>query len=139
MAITFSSSDLKFTPKNKKGVSTWITQVIIHHKLRPGDIHFTFCSDQKLLEINLEFLKHNTYTDIITFDYSEEDKIAGEIFISIDRIKENAEKFTTSFYHELHRVMIHGILHLCGYTDKTPKDKKKMTSAEDECLALREF
>lgn len=137
MAVTYSSADIKFKLENKSQITRWIKYIIKELGKTPGDIQITFCSDSKLLDINQEFLKHNTYTDIITFDYSQGEKIEGEIFISIDRVKENAAKFDAGFENELQRVIIHGILHLCGYSDKSPAAKKKMSAKEDE--AIKEF
>ncbi len=102
-----------------------------------GQLYYFFCTDEHLLNINKEFLNHTTYTDIITFDYSEKKTVSGEIFISIERVHENAKKFKQPFSHELMRTVIHGVFHLCGYGDKTPADKKKMRAKEDE--ALRAF
>jgi probable rRNA maturation factor len=108
-------------------------------KRPPGDINFIFCSDEHLLGINKQYLNHDTYTDIVTFDYSSEAQqqpVSGDIFISIDRVKENAEKFSKSFEDELHRVIIHGVLHLLGYKDKTKSAKEEMTKEEDMSLKM---
>jgi rRNA maturation RNase YbeY len=103
-----------------------------------GDLTYVFCSDDYLLSLNQQFLKHNTLTDIITFDYSEGKKeLSGEIYISIDRVADNAAKFKTDFQDELHRVMIHGVLHLAGYKDKKPAEKALMRKKEEACLSLR--
>jgi len=137
--ITFNNEDIAFTLKNKTILKKWISSVIQQKKRKPGDINFIFCSDDFLLEVNKKYLNHNTLTDIITFDYSKEDPkqaISGDIFISIDRIKENAKKFSKTYENELHRVMIHGVLHLLGYTDKTKSSKAEMTRQEDACLKL---
>ena len=101
-----------------------------------GNLNYSFTSDESLLKINMEYLKHNTYTDIITFNYNEGKKISGDIFISIDRVKENAEKFEAPFEEELHRVMIHGVLHLCGYKDKSKTDSELMRKKENAALRL---
>lgn len=102
-----------------------------------GSINFIFCSDEYLFQLNQKYLKHDTYTDIITFDSSvEETEISGDIFISLERVKENSKQFSGSFVKELHRVMIHGILHLLGYKDKSPKDKEAMSGKEDYYLSL---
>jgi len=149
-SIHFHSEDVSFTPKNKTILRNWITASLLKERKQPGDINFVFCSDDHLLEMNRTYLQHDTLTDIITFDYSEEmtgtlptsnsqlKTISGDIFISIDRIKENAEKFNTSFDNELHRVMIHGVLHLAGYKDKSKPDKTLMTQKEDFYLHLFE-
>lgn len=138
--IYFHQEDVVFQLKNKTRLKQWIIQTIENKKQEPGDINFIFCSDTYLLSINQHYLKHNTFTDIITFDYSKGQKnvpISGDIFISIVRIKENAAKFSKTFEDELHRVMIHGILHLLGYRDKTKTDKLEMTRQEDRYLKKR--
>lgn len=160
--IAFNNEDITFTLKNKSKLKNWITSTIVKTKNKPGDISFTFCSDGFLLNINKKYLNHDTYTDIITFDYCEKSplpplkrgNISGDIFISIDRVKENAEKFShigsaqgdkkrkkeSNFEEELHRVMIHGVLHLLGYKDKSKLAKAEMTKQEDNCLkALRKI
>ena len=111
----FKNENLKFTLRNKTILKKWISATINKEKRKVGDITFIFCSDEYLLHINKQYLQHDTYTDIITFDYSEGDSaqpVSGDIFISIERVKENAEKFSTTFENELHRVIIHGVLHL---------------------------
>jgi len=118
----------------------WLKNVIQHHRKEGGNINFIFCSDRYLLGINKNYLNHNTYTDIITFSSSENNKIiAGDIFISVERICENARSFNSSFNDELHRVMIHGILHLLGFRDKSSKEKFIMRQKENECLDWRIF
>jgi rRNA maturation RNase YbeY len=136
MPIAFRPEKISFSLKRKNGLENWITSVIRKEKKRSGEIHYIFCSDAFLLKLNKQFLHHDTLTDIITFDYSEGKTIAGEIYISIPRVKENARNYRTPFETELHRVMIHGILHLCGYKDKTAKAKTEMRKAEDRCLEL---
>lgn len=136
MAITFNTQGTDFSLKKKAALKNWIAAVAKKEKRTCGNISYIFCSDEELLKINIQYLNHKTLTDIITFDYTEEDKIAGDIFISVERVEENAEKYKVDFENELHRVMIHGILHLCGYKDKTPKDEKLMRKKEDEALAL---
>jgi len=133
----FKNENLKFTLRNKTILKKWISATINKEKRKEGDITFIFCSDEYLLLINKQYLQHDTYTDIITFDYSEGDSaqpVSGDIFISIERVKENAEKFSTTFENELHRVIIHGVLHLLGYKDKTKVAKAQMTSKEDYYL-----
>ncbi len=137
--ISFNTEDVKFALKNKTKLKQWITSTIEKKKRKAGEIAFVFCSDTYLLNINKQYLQHDTYTDIITFDYSKGNKlqpISGDIFISVDRVKENALKFSKSFEEELHRVIIHGTLHLLGYTDKTKIAKSEMTKQEDVCLRL---
>lgn len=143
--IYFHTQDLKFTLKNKNLLKRWISSSIEKKKQKTGELNFIFCSDGYLLGINKQYLNHDTYTDIITFDYSEQNNkklppkkgakgISGDIYISIDRVKENALKYSKSFEEELHRVLIHGILHLLGYKDKTKIAKAEMTKQEDLCL-----
>ena len=135
--ISFHNEDVKFTLKNKAILKEWIKSTIEKRKRKAGDLNFIFCSDEHLLGINKQYLDHDTYTDIITFDYSKEDAklpVSGDIFISIERVKENAEKFSKTFENELHRVIIHGTLHLLGYADKSKAAKAEMTAAEDESL-----
>lgn len=139
--ISFFSEDIDFTLKQKAKVRSWIGDTIKAEGFsRIGELSFVFCSDDYLLEINKQYLNHDTYTDIVTFDSSEsEEVIAGDIFISVERTRENAEKFGVSETDELHRVIIHGVLHLCGYYDKEKADKELMTAKENEYLAKRAF
>ena len=139
MAVSFTSQNFLFTLKNKQDLKEWIKTIIDNEKKITGQINYTFVSDEALLKMNMEFLNHNTYTDIITFDYCENKKINGDIFISIDRVKENATKFKVPFEDELHRVIIHGVLHLCGYKDKTKKDVEIIRKKENSSLAKRAF
>lgn len=135
--INFITEEIDFNLKNKLKIKKWLTQIINNHDFKLSELNFIFCSDEYLLKINIEYLDHNTLTDIITFDNSEdENTIEGDIFISIDRVKENAETFKVSFENELLRVLSHGTLHLLGFKDKSPKDKKQMTAKEDESLVL---
>jgi rRNA maturation RNase YbeY len=136
MAINFSNDNIVFDLKQKTKLKQWIVDVIKKEKLNVGQLNYTFMSDDALLKINIEYLKHNTYTDIITFDYCEEKNVSGDVFISVDRIKENAKKFGVSFEEELHRVMIHGVLHLCGYKDKSKTDSELMRKKENSALRI---
>jgi|SRR5437588_9396578 len=139
-SINFFEEDVRFKLKDKTKVKTWIKAVIEAEGYKLQELNYVFCSDEYLLGINRQYLDHDTYTDIITFDNSEKDKvITGDIFISIDRIRENAKKFNSGELNELHRVIIHGALHLLGYKDKTAENKKLMTSKEDQYLAIRNF
>ena len=133
MAILFFSKGIRFSISNKSRISKTIQNLIKNEKKKEGDISFTFCSDSFLLGINKKFLRHNTLTDIITFQYPA-DELSGEIFISIPRVRENAKKFNVSIQQELYRVIIHGVLHLCGYTDKNNSDKVLMSKREDYYL-----
>jgi probable rRNA maturation factor len=138
--ITFFEEDISYKLKEKTQVRQWIKNTIVAEGFLLDELTYIFCSDAYLLQINQQYLDHDTYTDIITFDNStEEREITGDIFISIDRIRENADKFGQSVVDELHRVMIHGVLHLLGYKDKTPNDNKNMTQKEDEYLSKRFF
>lgn len=114
----------------------WIILTAKQEDYSIDELGFSFVNDQELHKINLEFLNHDTYTDIITFDYSTDDAIAGEIYISLDRVNENAEQFQQNAKHEIRRIIIHGVLHLLGYKDKNPEDKTQMTSKEDYYLSL---
>lgn len=136
--IHYFSEDTAFNLKDKRKINSWIKKTIELESFNPGDINLIFCSDSYLLKLNQEYLNHHTLTDIITFDSSEEENtISGDIFISIDRIKENAENLNVHFTTELHRVIIHGILHLCGYTDKSKDEKTAMREKEDHYLSLQ--
>lgn len=135
-SINFFEEDIAFKPKNKAALRQWIKATIEAEGYKLRELNYIFCSDAYLLTINQQYLKHDTYTDIITFDNSEDEGIiVGDIFISAERIRENAEKFKVSDEHELHRVMIHGALHLLGYGDKGAEKKQLMTNKEDEYLA----
>ena len=138
--ITFFEEEISYKLKHKTQVRQWIKNTIEAEGFVLDELTFIFCSDAYLLKINQQYLDHDTYTDIITFDNStEKQEITGDIFISIDRIRENAGKFGQSVVDELHRVIIHGVLHLLGYKDKTPNDNKNMTQKEDEYLGKRFF
>lgn len=139
-SIEFFEEDITYKLKNKTAVRQWITDTILAEGFKLKELTYIFCSDNYLLQINQQYLNHDTYTDIITFDNSELEKvIIGDIFISIDRIRENSLKFNITEASELHRVIIHGALHLLGYKDKTLADKKKMTLKEDFYLNKRSF
>jgi rRNA maturation RNase YbeY len=135
----FHSEDILFELDQKPAISSWLSCSITSENKTPGEISYVFCSDDFLHKMNVKHLYHNTLTDIITFDYCQADLINGEMFISIDRVKDNAKDFGVSFEKELHRVMVHGIMHLCGYKDKTVEDQNVMSSKEDFYLNLREF
>ena len=133
--ITYNVEDVDFKLAKKPPLSIWIENVVKKEGKTLGAVSYIFCSDDYLHKMNLEYLNHDTLTDIITFPYNN-DPIEGDIFISIDRVKDNAQDFKVSFETELHRVMIHGILHLCGYKDKTTEEAKLMRHKEDESIAL---
>ena len=130
----FSSTD--FVIKDRLRLTSWIEGVLNKESRLLEELVFNFCSDESLLKINKEFLKHDTLTDVITFDYSTSKAVSGEVFISVDRVRENAKEFHQDFNDEIRRVMIHGVLHLCGYKDKTPKDKALMSDMENRHLAF---
>ena len=136
--ISYTSQN-DFTLCNEKEISLWIQEVITKEHLELGELSYVFCSDDFLHEMNLEYLEHDTLTDIITFDYREGNMINGEIYISTDRVAENAKEFSVSFEEELHRVMIHGILHISGYDDLSDTEEEQMRAKEDWALALRKF
>jgi len=130
----YSENDFEF--QEEKSFDTWIRKVISSEEKQLGEINYIFCDDHYLYKINLKFLDHDTYTDIISFDNSEGDELNGDIFISTDRVTENAKEYNVDFSEELKRVMIHGILHLCGYGDKTESEAALMRQKEDEKIAL---
>jgi len=133
--ITFNS-ETSFTLKNQNKLVKWIGDVVSSEGFQVAEINYIFCDDSYLNKINQEFLNHDTFTDIISFDYTLGKEVGGDIFISIERVLENAEKFNEVFENELHRVMIHGILHFIGYKDKTKKDKTLMRTKEDEKIFI---
>ena len=136
--VNFFTEDIKYTLKGKKIIKKWIVETIVSERYMLNELNFIFCSDDYLLQVNQDFLKHDYYTDVITFDNSETPNvILGDIFISLDRVKENAKLNGVSIIDELCRIMIHGTLHLLGYNDKTKKTKKEMTTKEDFHLAQR--
>ncbi|WP_462253856.1 rRNA maturation RNase YbeY [Ekhidna sp.] len=137
MSINYFSEAIDFQLDKRDHISQWISEVIEKHQFKLLELNYIFCSDDYLLEINRQHLNHDYYTDIITFDNSEEElEIESDIFISVDRVKDNAEKRSLRMEIELHRVMIHGVLHLLGFGDKTESEKKLMREKEDTCLSL---
>ena len=134
MSIVYEATDISFPKIKRRETTRWIKRIIEHFNKKPGDIAYIFCSDEEILRINKLYLNHDYYTDIITFDYSDKDRVSGDLFISLETVKTNSEKFKTEYEEELHRVMIHGILHLCGYEDKTSAKQKIMHAMEDEAL-----
>lgn len=134
--ITYNSENIKMPRLKRRETSVWIETVAATYDRRIGEIGYMFVDDEKILEINREYLGHDYYTDIITFDYDESDVLNGDIVISVDTVRSNAEQFGKSFDDELHRVIIHGILHLCGINDKGPGERELMEAAEDKALAL---
>ena len=136
MAIYFSSENLNFELENESKVKKWISAVVNAQNRRVGNINYLFCDDAYLININRTYLNHDTYTDIITFDYVEGNVVSGDIMISVERVKENATLFSTTFEQELHRVVIHGVLHLLGQADKTDEEATEMRKKEEAALAL---
>lgn len=132
--ITYLTDGVKMPIFSKRKVSAWIKQVAALQGCSVGEINYIFCSDEKILEVNQQYLQHDYYTDIITFDYTEGKKISGDIFISLDTVRSNATKYAQSYEQELLRVMIHGILHLCGQNDKTAVHKAEMMEKENNAL-----
>ena len=132
--IKFFSNN-SFRLANKDRISLWLLDVIKNEEKSLNEISYSFCSDSELLKVNKEFLNHDTLTDIITFDYSDLSGLSGEVLISTERVKENAQEFSQVFNVELRRVMVHGVLHLCGFKDKTDADKLIMTEKEDFYLS----
>jgi len=136
--ILFFTEGLNYLIRDKKKLRKWLYASIVLEKRNIGSISFIICPDTYLHELNLKYLNHDTYTDIITFDYSDDTRLlSGDIFISLDRVKENAKHYHVSFVKELHRVMIHGLLHLAGYKDKTSEEKMAMRAKEDYYLSLQ--
>ena len=136
--VRYFFEDIKFEYKNKLANNRWLKMVAESEICRLGDINIIFCSDPYILNINLQYLSHDSYTDIITFDYSQKPVISGDLFISVDTVRENASFYGTEFTEELHRVIVHGILHLIGYDDHTDEDTAVMRSKENYYLSLRE-
>lgn len=134
MAINFFIEDIDFKIKDKKIIRDWIKCVAKLEGKRIGDINYIFGSDEYVKEINVNYLKHDYYTDIVTFNYNESDCLNSDVYISIDRVKDNAKSFASSFDDEFYRVVIHGILHLLGYQDKDFNDQKVMRKKEEECI-----
>ena len=136
MAIFYQNLEVPFPKIERKKTSLWIKSVIDRHKRTLGTLTYVFCSDAEVLNMNKRYLNHDYYTDIITFDYSEGDVLSGDLFISLDTVRSNSEKFKTDYDEELRRVMIHGLLHLCGYNDKDRKQIKTMREEENAALQI---
>jgi rRNA maturation RNase YbeY len=137
MAVSYHTEDcsLKFT--DRRAVSRWIAETAAAEGFRRGEIAVIFCSDDHLLAMNRQHLGHDYYTDIITFDYTESRVVSGDLFISVDTVRRNAQEYGIPFLQELHRVIVHGVLHLCGYKDKTPAEARQMRAKEDFYLTHR--
>ena len=136
MAISFYSEEIELPAINQEAVREWVRAVAKTYGKKAGEISYIFCSDEKILEVNRQYLQHDYYTDIITFDYTSGDKISGDLFISLDTVRTNSEAFHTDYNEELHRTIIHGILHLCGINDKGPGEREIMEACENKALAI---
>lgn len=135
--ITYQAEGIKMPPIKKRAVTAWIKAVAAHYQYTIGDVGYLFVDDEKILEVNRQYLSHDYYTDVITFDYTENGVINGDIVISLDTVKSNAKLFGKDENEELYRVIIHGILHLCGLNDKGPGEREMMEAAENKALAMR--
>ena len=135
--ISYQNEGTKMPNIKKRETTAWIRRVAATYNKKVGDVGYIFCDDERILEVNREYLQHDYYTDIITFDYTEGDTISGDLFISLDTVKTNSEQFGTPYDEELHRTIIHGILHLCGINDKGPGEREIMEAAENRALAMR--
>ncbi|MDL2243601.1 rRNA maturation RNase YbeY [Bacteroidales bacterium OttesenSCG-928-J19] len=138
MAIIYQAEGVAFPKIKRREMTRWIKTVAEKHGKQAGDISYIFCSDEYILEINKQYLEHDYYTDIITFDYSEGKVISGDLFISLDTVQTNSQQFGTEYNNELMRVIIHGVLHLCGFKDKTPEEEKAMREYENQALVMIE-
>lgn len=136
--ISYNNINVALPHISHRATSAWVRAVAATYGKRVGEVAYVFCDDEKILEVNRQYLNHDYYTDIITFDYCEGDVLSGDLFISLDTVKSNAELFGKTYDDELHRVIIHGILHLCGINDKGPGEREIMEAAEDRALALLE-
>lgn len=136
MSIVFDVEGVEMPSINETKIEEWISKVVASHNGELGELAYIFCSDEKILEVNNEYLQHDYYTDIITFDYTEDKIISGDMFISLDTVKSNSEQFKTNYNEELLRVIVHGVLHLCGFADATDEEESKMRELEDKALSL---
>ena len=132
--ISFHNEDVKYLLRKKRNIKTWLSAVAQEEGKKIEEVSYIFCSDDFLVCVNEQYLRASYFTDVITFDYCKEDTISGDIFISVDRVKENAKLYEQSFFSEMLRVILHGILHLCGHKDKTKKEEAKMRETEDYYL-----
>lgn len=134
--ITFQTENIEMPAIDQAKVRDWVRNVAASYQKKVSEIAYFFCDDEKILEVNRQYLQHDYYTDIITFDYCEGNKLSGDLFISLDTVRSNSELFGTDYNTELHRVIIHGILHLCGINDKGPGEREIMEAAENRALEL---
>ncbi len=135
--ITYQTEDIEMPAIHKRETSAWVKAIAESYGKKIGEIAYIFCSDEKILEVNRQYLQHDYYTDIITFDYCEGKRLSGDLFISLDTVRTNAEQFSAPYETELNRVIIHGILHLCGINDKGPGEREIMEAAENKALQMR--
>ena len=135
--VSYQTDGVEMPAIKKSKTTEWIKAVAATYEKIVGEIAYIFCSDEKILEVNRQYLQHDYYTDIITFDYCEGNRLSGDLFISLDTVRTNAEQFGSDYETELHRVIIHGILHLCGINDKGPGEREIMEEAENKALAMR--
>ena len=135
--ITYQTDGTRMPDIKKRPTTAWIRSVAATYGMKVGDVNYIFCNDERILEVNREYLQHDYYTDIITFDYTEGNIISGDLFISLDTVRTNSEQFATEYEEELHRTIIHRILHLCGINDKGPGEREIMEAAENKALAMR--
>lgn len=134
--ITFQTENIEMPAIDQAKVRDWVRNVAASYQKKVGEIAYFFCDDEKILEVNRQYLQHDYYTDIITFDYCDGNKLSGDLFISLDTVRSNSELFGTDYNTELHRVIIHGVLHLCGINDKGPGEREIMEAAENRALEL---
>jgi probable rRNA maturation factor len=134
--MIYFNYETQFVLYNESAISSWISDVILSESKKEGEINYIFCDDEYLLQINIEHLQHDYFTDIISFDYTLGNEISGDFFVSVDRVRENAFEYNVSFEQELMRVLVHGLLHCCGYNDKSDSDELLMRSKEDEKIAM---
>ena len=133
--ISFHTDNIPMPNIDFRKVEQWIKAVAAQHGFSVGELNYIFCNDEKILAVNREFLQHDYYTDVITFDYSTRTRVNGDIYISLDTVATNAQQVGAPFLHELHRIIIHGLLHLTGQADKTPETKAQMTAKEEDAIA----
>ena len=136
--ITYNTINVAMPKIRRRDNSAWVKRVAASYGRKVGDVAYIFCDDEEILRVNRQYLQHDYYTDIITFDYDEDDVISGDLFISLDTVRTNAEQLGLPYEQELNRVIIHGILHLCGINDKGPGEREVMEAAENKALAMRE-
>ncbi|RRD80033.1 rRNA maturation RNase YbeY [Alloprevotella sp. OH1205_COT-284] len=135
--ITFNTLTIAPPPLHRQTIAGWVDRVVESHGCKVGEINYVFCNDEEILDVNRRYLQHDYYTDIITFDYSRDDILSGDLYISLDTVRTNADLFGRPYEEELHRVLIHGVLHLVGINDKAPGEREIMEAAENAALAMR--